>query len=348
MTRQKCTIVALLLIIFASSFLWAYDYTNDYSITYSPNDDYLSAEWDIWWNQTIYQVANVQVQYIGPSPAPNRELVFEISQLSLPHPTDPTHFYLTEIPQGTGDVTNHFQLEFSAIIDKKNQIFNETGDAFPSAIRWNVSLNLKFQVINPRGPGLDEQYYGSYYGRYRLNIYVKEYTTGNQYILVPLSTLDMNMIAYYVESNYGDDPGGGDDFFSTLVLERFEVADNVPMPTGGQTLSVPVGSVIFMSNDTDPSHTFSYRVKPDVGLEYTFKEATQSATDIPYKVFVTNKTTPSSFEFTVPIPPESFQNAYWQDQIEINAHITNPHPYGIPYPAGNYSSTIRIELVTNF
>jgi len=324
-----------------------YDATYDYA--YQPSSDYLDNEWDIWWTtNSSYQVANFQLQYVGPSPAPNRNMLVEVTNLSMPNPNDPNRFYLTEIPLGSGDTVNYFRIEFVARISNSDKYFVNSGDTQPFQLRWNFSLNLRFRVIDPRAPGENREYYGSYFGRYRVTFYVKEPVPGSptEYTLVEMVHYDMNMIAYYRESNYGTNPPG--EFFTALILERFTVADSIPMPVGGVDVTIPVGSVIFMSDDTTPGHTYSYRIKPAIGTVFSFKENLAHAPDIPYGVFVPGRTTTDYDEFTLPVPSTAYQNAYWQDQIGLSVFIDNDHPNGIPFPAGNYSSTITVELVTNY
>jgi len=346
--NEKNFIIILIFSIIVTSVAFAGTYDDQYNITFYPNNDYIDNEWNIWWTQTDYLVAQVHFQYIGPNPTPNRDIEVKVTQLQGGNPLDPDNYYLQEIPFGSTDIMNFSQPIFYTPVTNKITWTYEPGVSYGTLnLKSYLVFNLRFRMDNPRGPGDDPEYYGSYYGIYRLEFFVREYTTGGNYTLVPLASLDFTFIAYYIESDLGETPPG--EPFRNVVVTRKPIADNIPIPYGTQISTYAVGDVAFLSNDVNQSSSYYFNIKPaNDDPTFRFTNANNPSWTIPYQTYITGRTSPENgsgpFILTVPTPP---YGGNWQDNFEVSIKISNTLGTGLQYAAGNYSSTIVIELVYN-
>ena len=189
-------------------------------------------------------------------------------------------------------------------------------------------------------PGRPTPLRGNYYAVLRFELF-KDFGLDTQR---QIGEKIYNIFTQFVEPGQGGNIG----VFTDLVVDRYHTASNIDIPTLQSTNgSLKVGSVSFFSNDSSDSSGYSVIISPSVNPagKFTFTRNGGTANAIPYKVFIPNRAIGSqSYAFPVPITTKSISGV-WQDSFELG--ITQMNYDSVSYATGEYTSTLRIELVSN-
>ena len=248
------------------------------------------------------------------------------AELRLQHITDPTKYFpiYLRLPFN-GNTTQTF-------------IVNESPFDIPLIVNWYSGANINLYVLSPGG--LDDGYEGTYTTYFRFRMYV-DYGTADELLL---EEMVMNLMMYYITPT---SLPPGETKVTNLYLTRYPSADNIDLPLMQlNQSSLAVGTVDFQSNDSSNQSSYSLRIEPYPNAigNFTFTKSTGNALPIPYKVFLTGRTTPATSAFTTAVPSKG-PAGYWQDWIEIA--ISGMNYTAVPVTAGTYTSIIRINLISN-
>jgi len=349
---KKCLKIILFAIILLPASVFAYINPDWYDISFNQNVDFLDHEWDIYWQGSYLQVGTLHVTRNQETAPWNNydyedEIVLEITRLNEPNPVYSTNYCLTELPYDSNDTVNYFIIQFKS--SNPNQTLINSGSTVNMTATWDATTNITFKVLNnqPKIQGQpDPAYLGSYYGRFLFSIYVKDYEPNNStnYTLVLLESHYVNMIAYYVDNSEITT----EDIFTNLIVEEKPGIHALDLASIQASGSMVVGSVTFISSDTNQSHSYTLEISPlpDPLTGYRFIHRTNPQRAIPYKVYINGETGSSSYTIDRLVPSNNFSGT-WQDYIELGiSNINNGLP--ILVPAGNYYSEIQIKLESNY
>ncbi len=316
--------------------------TNWYDITISQEEWLASNTHNLSWGGANLYIGNIGLLRKANSNVTNYE-----PNLVIRYITPNNTVQLTNV----GDPTKVFPCYLTQQLNGNTSgtyYVNSSPFSINAVANWYSGGNLYLNI--PPMTGSDAGYEGTYTASFRIQVFALDYEPGQpvQYVLLKEEVL--NIIVYY---KYKTALPPGETVVTNLMLDRYASADGIDVAVLQATQgSLLVGAVTLITNDKDMSHTYTINIVPTdaagfalPGGTFAFHQASGIYNPIPYKVFANGRTTPSATAFSVN-PPGKGPADFWQDWLEIGISALNFS--NVPLVAGNYSSTIRIELTTNY
>lgn len=246
-----------------------------------------------------------------------------------------------------GDPTKYFDLSLSVDINN----INYTIDSSPTDVFGSFNsnhINTNFTLAIAGRSGSDAGYTGTYTASFKVQIFIRDPESPYEMVLVKEEVY--NILAWYNSTNQSpiEDP-----IFSHLILDRYTNADAIDVEyLKNNNLSLLVGAVTLLTNDSNNSHSYTLNVvptyksgQPQPGGDFTFYHQGNNNDTFKYRVFANGRTQPNQGAFSVDAPDKGPAD-FWQDWVELG--ICGLNYTNETVGSGSYSSTIRIELTTNY